>query len=474
MNIVKYICRKFAKKMIIYLDWILNKFNKYRHTLGISFFFAGAPLIYFFRDGLKLAQGSSAFTAGISIFSLLLAFPLNPKKLYHANTTGYLMCVAFSILSLTYLATYAPNIGWFTNPVTEIGNQIVFFTALFVFAGTSINTLKENFLRFTLIISFMGGVSLLYYISRNPAYVVGMRAAISFDDTAGGMASMGNPHIYAKSAYIGIVAGVLLLRSENRFLWRLAAQFCILTLFIVVALCQAMAVVLVTGLFLAIYFISSIKPKNIYKILKWIFGWQGILLFVLIALVINQIWNSKFFNDTFIHFYTILTDRLERIATSFLADENPIVSKYQIPTSDDSASQRIKTITTVVDTLNENIEDGNWFQVIFGHGYQHFYVDSPIIQTFHDLGILGFTIFTTLHIVIMRWVIKEIINPTCDFTLMIAYVFFVTLIQNFTFGMPYDYGRWCALAFTSRFALSYKKVLIGGKLVAQSNTTLPA
>ena len=41
---------------------------------------------------------------------------------------------------------------------------------------------------------------------------------------------------------------------------------------------------------------------------------------------------------------------------------------------------------------------------------------------------------------------------------MLAYFFLATFIQNFTMGMPYDYGRWCAMAFVARFALNYKKV----------------
>jgi hypothetical protein len=458
--------------MIIYFDWLLNKLNKYRHTFGISFFFAGAPIIYFLRDGLKLAQGSSIFTAGISIMSLLLAFPQNPKKLYHANTVGYLMCAAFGILSLIYLAIYAPNLGWFTNPVIEVGNQIVFFTALFVFAGTSINTLKENFLRFTLVISFLGGVSLIYYIASNPAYIFGMRAAISFDDTAGGMASMGNPHIYAKSAYIGIVAGLIQLKNEKNLLLRWSVIFAILLLFVVVGLCQSMAIVLVTGIFFSLYFLSGVKAHNIYKILKWVFGWQGISIVFIVLYILNS---GRFYHeiDRLANLASGITDRLERILLSLVTEQSPALSKYQLSLIDDSASQRIKTITKVLDTFNRNVEDGNWLQIIFGHGYQHFYVDSPIIQAFHDLGIMGFVIFTTLHIVIMRWVIKEIFNPTCDFTLMIAYVFLVTLIQNFTFGMPYDYGRWCALAFTARFALSYKKISVESNLKTQNNV-LPA
>jgi len=87
---------------------------------------------------------------------------------------------------------------------------------------------------------------------------------------------------------------------------------------------------------------------------------------------------------------------------------------------------------------------------------------------FHDLGIIGFSIFVTLHIIILRWIWKEIFNPTCDFTLMLAYFFLATFIQNFTFGMPYDYGRWCTLAFVARFALNYKKVPVTNISIAKA------
>ena len=259
--------------MVIYLDWLLNKFNKYRQSIGLSFFFTGLPMVYFLRDGLKLAPGSSAFTAAFTIFSLLLAFPQNPKRLYSTNTIGYLFCILYGIMALIYLALYAPNRGWFTNTPVEIVNQLVLFTALFIFAGISINTLKDSFVQFTLLFCVIGGLSLIYYIARNPAYVIGMRAAISFGDD-GGMGSMGNPHIYAKSAYIGVVAGIVLLRNETRQLWRWVYYGSVFILLIVIGLCQSMAIVMVTGIFFALYFISNLKTQTIYKSLKWVFGWE--------------------------------------------------------------------------------------------------------------------------------------------------------------------------------------------------------
>jgi hypothetical protein len=303
----------------------------------------------------------------------------------------------------------------------------------------------------------LGGLSLLYYIARNPAYVIGMRAAISFGDE-GGMASMGNPHIYAKSAYFGVISGVILLRTERRRLWRLGLIGSVLVLLLVVALCQAMAMVLVTGIFFFFYFISNIKAHVIYKALKWIFGWQGLLLFFCLAYVSLSIINSTKFNDYFIHTFDLITDRLGKIITSFFSGaENP---KVKALIEDSSASTRVTNITNVFNAFEKNVENGNWLQIFFGHGYQDYYVDSPFIETFHDLGIMGFSIFAVLHIVIMRWVVKEVFNPTCNFTLMLAYFFLATFIQNFTFGMPYDYGRWCAMAFVARFALNYKKIPI--------------
>lgn len=443
--------------MFIYLDWLFNKFNKYRQSIGLSFFFGGLPIVYFFRDGLKLAQGSSAFTAAATVFSLLLAFPLNPKKLYQSNSVAYLMCIAYAFMALIYIGVYAPNRGWFTNTPIEVANQLIFVLALFIFAGISINSLQNHFLYFTLFFCILGGLSLLYYIARNPAYVIGMRAAISFGDE-GGMASMGNPHIYAKSAYIGLVAGVILLRSEKRFLWRIGIIGSVLILLLVIGLCQAMAIVLITGVFLFLYFISNIKPHTIYKSLKWVFGWQGLLLFIIFVYISATLFNSVKFNDYFIHTYDVISERLGKIIMSFFSSSNSQTARIPIGLEDSSASTRVNNISMVVKALSKNFESGSWLKILFGNGYQHFYVDSPFIEMFHDLGIIGFTIFATFHIVILRWVYKEMFNPTCDFTLMLAYFFLVTFIQNFTFGMPYDYGRWCSMAFVARFALSYKKI----------------
>lgn len=441
--------------MFIYLDWLFNKFNKYRQSIGLSFFFGGLPLVYFLRDGLKLAQGSTAFTAGIAILSLLIAFPLNPKKLYQTNTLGYLMCIFYGIIALSYLAAYAPNRGWFTNTPIEVGNQLVFLTAMFIFAGISINSLKSTFLYFTLAFCTLGGISLLYYIIRNPAYMFGMRAAISFGDE-GGMSSMGNPHIYAKSAYIGIVAGVILFRSEARILWRTAILGSVLILMVVVGLCQAMAMVLITGIFFFLYFITNIKPNNIYKGLKWLMGWRGFIIFLVLAYIGFSLWNNAHYKGYFMVAIDIIGDRLGKILTSFFTDSDS-VAKVKAAV-DDSASTRVVNITKVFTNLSKNIENGNWFLIVFGHGYQQYYVDSPFIEMFHDLGIIGFLVFLVLQLVILRWIWKEIFNPTCDFTLMLAYFFLATFIQNFTMGMPYDYGRWCAMAFVARFALNYKKV----------------
>ena len=458
--------------MLLYFDWLLNQFNKYRQSIGLSFFFffGGLPIIYFLRDGLKLAPNSTAFTAALALISLFMAFPLNPKKLYQANTLAYGMCLAYASMALIYLGIYTPNRGWFTNTPIEVANQVIVLLAMFIFAGVSINSLQKYFLKFTLVICVLGAFSLLYYIARNPLYIVGIRAAISFGDDDGGMASMGSPHIYAKSAYIGLVAGFIVLKSETRLLWRLGIIGCILILLLVIGLCQAMAMVLITGVFLFLYFISNIKANTIYKTLKWIFGWQGIVAFGIIFYLFSRYFYTTEFNDYVIHTYDLIYDRLEKIVMSFFGNSSTKVTTFT-SIGDDSASTRVNNITYVFDVLNENWKSGNVIKVLFGNGYQQFYVDSPFIEMLHDLGVVGFVIFSVFHIVVLRWIWKEIFNPTCDFTLMVAYFFLATFIQNFTMGMPYDYGRWCAMAFIARFALNYKKVPI---LKTQISQTIPS
>lgn len=452
--------------MIIYIDLLLNKLLKYRQSLGLSFFFFGAPIIYFLRDGLKLAPDSTAFTAVFTIGSLLLAFPLNIKKVYQTNTLGYMLCIAYSIIAIFYLAVYAPNRGWFTNTTVEAVYQGVILLSMFIFAGTSINSLKDTFLFFTLIICVIGGLSLLYYIFRNPLYVIGMRASISFggDDA---VSSMGNPHIYAKSAYAGLVAGIILLKDENRLLWRLFYIGSVLLLLLVIALCQAMAIILVTGLFFFLYYFSSINAHNIYKVLKWTFGWQGLTLFFLACGGVYYLWEYTRFDEYFVNVADIITGRIERIITS-LTDTKTATSVRLA--GDDSASTRVTNITDLLKSINDRIDDGDWLTVIFGNGYHHKYIDSPIFQTLNDLGVVGFFVFTSLHVVLLIWVAKEIIKPTCNFTLFTAYVFLVTVIQNFTMGMPYDYPRWTAIIFVARFALNYRKV----PAVKKTKEPLPA
>lgn len=442
--------------MILYIDLLLNKLLKYRQSLGLSFFFFGAPIVYFLRDGLKLAPNSTAFTAALTIGSLLLAVPFTIKKVYQTNTLGYLLCIAYSVIAIFYLTVYAPNRGWFTNTTVEAVYQAVILLSMFVFAGTSINSLKDTFLLFSLVICVIGGLSLLYYIFRNPLYVIGMRASISFsgDDD---VSSMGNPHIYAKSAYCGLVAGIILLKNEKRLLWRLAYIGSALILLLVIALCQAMAIILITGIFFFFYYITSINANNIYKVLKWMFGWQGLLLFFITCGGIYYLWEHTRFDEYFINVSNIITDRIERIVTS-LTDSKTATSVRLA--GDDSASTRVTNITNLLKSIDERIADGDWITVIFGNGYHHKYIDSPIFQTLNDLGIIGFIVFTTLHIVLLIWVFKEILNPTCDFTLFTAYVFLVTVIQNFTMGMPYDYQRWTAIIFVARFALNYKQVRV--------------
>ncbi|WP_259016459.1 hypothetical protein [Emticicia fluvialis] len=442
--------------MIKFIDLILNKLFKYRQSVGLSLFFFGGPLIYFLRDGIKLAPGSTAFTGAFTMGSLLIAIPFNLKKVYQTNTIGYLMCIGYTILAVFYLAVYTPNRGWFTNTTVEAVYQGIIILSMFIFAGTSINSLKDNFLQITLIICVIGGLGLLYYIFKNPMYVIGMRASISFsgDDA---MSSMGNPHIYAKSAYCGLVAGVILLREEKRILYRLIYLGCVFLLLVVLALCQAMAMILVTGIFFFLYYISSFNSNNIYKSLKWLTGLKGFALLALTALLVYYVVEHTRFSEFFGHISGLITERVEKIFMTLTGTEP---STPTIVAGDDSASTRVTNITAMFKDMNERIEDGDWLSVILGQGYQHKYIDSPFFQTLNDLGIIGFSFFAIIHLVLLAWVGRQVINPTCGFTLFVAYTFLATVIQNFTFGMPYDYQRWTVMLFVARFALDYKKVVV--------------
>lgn len=443
--------------MLSLIDWLINRFEKNRKSFAISFFFFGTPVIYFLRDGVGLAPNSTAFTAVFTFGSLLLALPFrHSDRLYSFNKPIFSLIVIYWIVALLYLAVYAPNRGWFTNTTVEFVYFVVLVVCAYVFAASPTSDFLNGFLKATFWICLFGSLAMVAIVIQNPTYVLGQRAAITYQVDNEGNA-IGNPHIYGRAAYAGLVAAILIRSLTKNIFWNLFYLGSIFIFLAVIALTQSFQTIIALLLFGGIFIYVRTTATNVYFFLKWVFGWKGFLAAVLILSIVYYYLTYTDIMGTFNQFSQIIGSRFEKVF-SFLSfeEKNPFLSPTKEITTDASALGRVKTIGMVGEKIIEHLENKEWWWLLIGNGYHHLYVDSPMIQTFHDLGIIGFFAYFGMHVYLVKYALREYKNASHPALLFLCLFIIHTFVQNFVYGMPYDYSRWSFFVFMARILKDYR------------------
>jgi hypothetical protein len=439
--------------MIKTLDWILNTTEKYRKSIGIAFFFFGSPIVYFLRDGIKLAPNNKAFTAALLFGGLLLAFPLKKTdKLYVSNSLITAAFLTFWLLAVTYLIVYVPH-AWFTSRPTEFAYLTIILLAFFIFSSTSYYDLKDTFVPVVILTCLVGSLCMLFFVFTNPSYVWGARAGISFQNEETGTSTT-NPHIYAKVAYMGLVASIVYHTYTKSSIIKLGLIGINMINFLVLVMTQAFAIFASFGIFLMVFIFFNTSANSVYKILKWIFGWRGILLFTIVIATLTYLIVYTRFDDYVLNILDNILTRVDKITTLF-SNSNALGVRVKSTTIDTSANERIVLLKEVWETMVYQFEHNQWLLLLFGNGYQHLYVDVPIVEAYHDLGLIGFFSFLVIHLVFGYYMIKIYQNSknTSIFIVFLGYAFILNFINSFVAGLPYDYQRWTMILFVSRFCL---------------------
>lgn len=444
--------------MFEFADLILIKYRKQRIAWSLSFFFFGTPLIYFFRDGLGLAQSSKVFTAVFVFGSLFFAIPFKKlTTLYTYNLKLLYYIIGYWVIALFYLAVYTPNRGWFTNTTSELVYAAVIFLAGLIFATSSLDELLEYVLPASFWICLLGSLGMIFIVIKNPNFALGMRASISFSED--GSLTWGNPHIYGRSAYAGLIASVLSMpafKGNTRKMMLL--YFGVMVNFAVIGLTQSFQTFIALALFLAIYSYFQTTPTTTYRLLKWIFSWRGLLVLLFILWSIWYILYRTQLVGTLTNVFNIIGGRFDKIFNLLSlqsAGPDMIVNKALPKQVDVSAMGRVENIQSVWDGFIENVTNGEWWWILIGHGYQKLYVDCPLIQTLNDLGLLGFLAYFLLHVGILQRSFREYRFKTHDGILFFCYFIPHTFVQDLVFGMPYDFLRWSLFLFMARILKPY-------------------
>lgn len=428
------------------MRFLVNSFTKYRDAFALSFFLCGVPLVYYLRDGLGIAAGSTLFSIGLIFFPFALTLPFKNFRYFDApNRITFLYLIFFLIYLFAYFflkERWYLTVNFYTEILTYIIIVFVAFSTVFMRNGA----IGKPFIYLSLALSTLSALSLLYYVSQNPLYVIGQRAAFGY----GGEVGVGNPHINSKVAYFGIILGVLSLKHYRHIKLGLILPI-ILTLVnvAILFLTQTVLAFLATFIFVALFLVFNASFSNAVSTFKLFFTkWYIVALviagFFTLSYQINK--NARILNPAFNYVNT----RFEGITKSLT--EPTKEKKVKIKESgDDSANTRIQHIEGVAERLEEAIDKGNYHYILFGQGYKFMYVDVPHLEILDSFGIVGFIFFTILFLRLILMSVREMRNPESMGSEFLAYIFIYFFIANFTSGQMLDYTRFASFFILCRF-----------------------
>lgn len=417
------------------MKYLLTKLIANRDGIGLATFIAGLPFIYFLRDGLKLAPNNTFFGVFLLFFPLVLSLIFkNYKTVDMPNKVGISLLSLFTLISFVYLILRDRYSG--VSGSRELLNYILI---LIIYLSTLFmrrDALNNTFFYVLIIISIIGGISLIYYTFTNPLYQFGQRASISFDEKGGGS---GNPHVNSRGAFYGLIACVLVLKYKKNFkIGFLIPLFTILLMMAVLLLTQTMGAFLCTFIFLTLFFYYNYSFRQVGASLKFLLTKWYILLALTLGIV-KGISSLDKKSDFITPITNLITVRLNNIVGSLSADGKKKSTKA--PIGDSSANTRIELIGHVFERLDENVEKGKVRYVVFGNGYKSLYTDVPHLEVLDSFGILVFIFYTVLFFYLVRTALREIKNPESIGSEFIAYAFIYYFVANFLGGVIIDYSR---------------------------------
>ncbi len=439
---------------------LVDKIWKNRDAIAVSMVFCSGPLNYAIRDGIGVAPNSSIFSLLFMFGGIFLFMPFRDlNKLYRNDTPLTFLALVYLFMTIAYMFIYTAE--YYLPMAIKIYDAVVIFIVLyFLFYLSTVpeSALRFNFLRYSILIGFLGCTFLLVYAAMNPNFVVGQRLAISFQGESE-MDSMGNPHIYGRGAFFGIISSLIYIKYETKKLYLWLTYFALVIFIAVLILSQAMSSILsgfgAIALFLwhnnTVYTVARGIRKLFTKWYVWVIA---ILIFAKGIDFINK-------NQAIIELgYGVIERRLEKLANTLLPTDNSDDLFGEEVVTDQSAEGRVETLGIVKEALIENFENGYYHKMFFGHGYYALYVDVPMVEVYHSYGLFGLLLFLIFFISMIKYCWMEMRRPTSIISQFVAYGFVYFFIFTFTNGLIIDYNRWTFFIMVCRFMPTAQKHLI--------------
>lgn len=421
---------------------LLQALDYMRMVVGICILVDGYPLIFFFRETLHLAPGSTVFTAAALASGLVLMVPFTIlRRLYWPNLTMLWLGVSFLLFCIFYMYVYLGDPAY-----KDQGKDLIYYTyvLLFLFLLINIpNDISRVFIPVVVLFTLVSNLGLIYSLLTNPSWAVGMRAAISI---GGSDEASGNPHSFSRNAFMGTVAcAIWLLRSDTVIVFRLLAFFAGVLNIVVLVLTQTRSAVLALLIATAFFIYFNVRPAQIRQTVRGLL--TPIPLIVMAVGFVGVLYLMQRFSTGYAILYGYALNFIERNMDNVYAllGLNAAGTTYQATLDASAANRSISAL------FFNNVLEGHLHMLILGYGYKYIYLDVPILESLTDQGIVGFMLFGGLNALCLYHVLGIMRRNPNPLSVFLAYFYMLILVQLLTNGRPYDISFWFPLALMIRF-----------------------
>ncbi|WP_317171809.1 O-antigen ligase family protein [Spirosoma validum] len=381
------------------------------------------------------------FTALGFAGGLVLMVPFTVfRRLYRFDVIMFWTSIAFIAFSIFYMYVYPPL------DKVDYTREMIYYAFIIIFLFLLINIPNDIIPVVVPVIVFFtlaSNLGLVYSLVKDPSWVIGQRATIVLNDSDDGS---GNPHVFARNAFMGIVACMIwLVRPQTNFLVRLLALFSGIFSVVVLVLTQTRSSVVALGLAIILFVVYNVRPTQIRTAVRGIFK-PGPLIVIAIGIVGLVVFFNKYSDLYYIlesYVYGFIERNLETVygalgLTSKGADYKAVI--------DDSVANRTGNLNLLTNTLTSQA-----YMLIPGYGYKFSYIDIPMLEAFTNQGILGLILFGGVTAMSVRHSLRVMRTDPNDLNTFLAYFYVLIFVYTFTGGRPYDITFWFPLALMTRF-----------------------
>lgn len=422
--------------------YFLQTLDYMRMVLGICILLDGYPLIFFFRDELRLAPGSTMFTAVALAMGLVLMVPFTVlRRLYRPNITMFWMGISFLLFCIAYMYLFNPY-----PQVTDFTKDMIYFAYVIIFLFLLINIPNDIirvFVPVVILFTLVSNLALVYALLTNPNWVIGMRATIVLGE---GDEASGNPHAFSRNAFMSIIAcAIWMVRPQTNFLIRLFCFFSGAFSLAILILTQTRSSV-VALIIAVIFFLSfNVRPAQIRTMVKGLF--KPVPIITICLGIIGLMFFFRKYYDAYAILYGYVVAFIERNMENVYAllGMKAKGADYKA-VLDGSAANR-----SVSATFLNNVLVGHQYKLILGYGYKYLYLDIPVVEALTNQGILGFILFGGLNAIAVYHSVRVMRTNPNPLNTFLAYFYTLLMVQLFTNGRPYEISFWFPLAMMIRF-----------------------